>query len=436
MKFEELTKEEFSTFAKTHPLQNFHQTTSWGDLKKRTSWESYYVGMKDKKGKILCASLLLAKDTPIKRKMFYAPRGFLIDFEDQKLLSAFTEALKTFIKEKKGFFLKIDPYLDYQERDIDGNIVENGFNHQKAVDNLIKNGYKHYGFNLYQDTLQPRWMFTTTTKDRSLDDILKEMDPKTRQVLHRNERLGMTVREIKEDELDKFKKVMEHTSNRREFIDRPFSYYKNMFEVLGKDDMIKVLLAELDIPKIVANLEDEKKAVQKEKEDRLYKKEHGINQMNEKKFAQKQKEDEEHIARLDKKIKEMESLSKKHGDVIVLGGILFLIYGKEVLSLVGGSYQEFMEYNSAYTVHYAGLKYAWENHFDRYNFYGITGDFSESNPYYGLYLFKRGFGGQVEELIGEFDLIISKPYYYLYKVAFGLYHKLKSIKAKIQKKNA
>ena len=59
---------------------------------------------------------------------------------------------------------------------------------------------------------------------------------------------------------------------------------------------------------------------------------------------------------------------------------------------------------------------------------GITGDFDEKNPLYGLYLFKRGFGGKVVELIGEFDLIINTPLYYLYKIAFACYHKIKQIK--------
>ncbi len=115
-------------------------------------------------------------------------------------------------------------------------------------------------------------------------------------------------------------------------------------------------------------------------------------------------------------------------DVILLGGILFLIYGKEVVSLVGGSYEKFMEYQSAYTVHWAGCKYAIENGYDRYNFYGITGDFNPKNPLYGLYLFKRGYGGKVVELIGEFDLVISKFWYFVYNVSFKLYHFIKNIK--------
>ena len=92
-----------------------------------------------------------------------------------------------------------------------------------------------------------------------------------------------------------------------------------------------------------------------------------------------------------------------------------------------------MEFQSAYTVHFAGMKYAIENNYDRYNFYGIIGDFDEKNPLFGLYSFKRDFGGYVVEHMGEFDLVINKPLYMLYKSAFKCVKKLKQIKMKFSK---
>ncbi|HHX93677.1 MAG TPA: aminoacyltransferase, partial [Tenericutes bacterium] len=50
-----------------------------------------------------------------------------------------------------------------------------------------------------------------------------------------------------------------------------------------------------------------------------------------------------------------------------------------------------------------------------------------SNEYYGIYEFKKGFGGNVMELIGEFDLVINRFYYYLYKVVIFVYKKVRNI---------
>ena len=170
-------------------------------------------------------------------------------------------------------------------------------------------------------------------------------------------------------------------------------------------------------------------------EERTYKHDNNIIKMNESKYASKQKEAQKELGRLNNNLTKYKSLLETDGEIITLGGILFLINDNEVLSLVGGSYEKYMDFQSAYAVHFAGMQYAIENGYDRYNFYGIVGDFNEKNELGGLYTFKKGFSGYVVELIGEFDLIISKPLYYLYNISFKVYHFIKNVKAKICKKN-
>ncbi|MDD3241475.1 MAG: peptidoglycan bridge formation glycyltransferase FemA/FemB family protein [Bacilli bacterium] len=426
MKLIVLNEEEFNLFASKHPQASFYQTTDWGHLKKTNGWDMHLVGFKDDNNSIVAATMLLFKTTPIKMNMIYSPRGFLIDFDNLELLKEFTKEIVNYAKKNKGIFIKLDPYIMYKERDIDGNIVNDGVNNEKAFKNLINCKYKHFGFNLMQDALQPRFIFVTKTKNRTIDEVMSEMDSKTRQIIRKNERLCIKTREIGYDELDKFKDIMQHTGDRRDFIDRPLKYYQNMYSNLSKSGIIKILLAELDTVSLIESLNKEIDELKKDYDDRKYKYDNGINKMNIDKFNLKQKEVTTNIERVNKKLDEVLTLQKENGEIITLGGILFLIHGGEVLSLVGGSYKKFMEYQSAYTIHWAGVKMAIEGNYDRYNFYGITGDFNPSNPLLGLYLFKKSFGGVVVELIGEFDLIVNKPLYIGYKIAFGLYHFLKN----------
>ena len=58
------------------------------------------------------------------------------------------------------------------------------------------------------------------------------------------------------------------------------------------------------------------------------------------------------------------------------------------------------------------IKYAIENNYKKYNFFGISGIFDKKDSEYGVYEFKKGFGGVVEELIGDFYL----PTSILYKI--------------------
>ena len=107
-----------------------------------------------------------------------------------------------------------------------------------------------------------------------------------------------------------------------------------------------------------------------------------------------------------------------------------MLYGKQVVYLLGASYKEFMKYNAQYLLQWEMINYAIDNNYQTFNFYGIDGDFSEESKNYGLFDFKRGFGSEVVELIGEFDLVINKTYYKFYNLAFKLYGKLKSLKLK------
>lgn len=425
MKLVELSPKEFKTFADSHPQITFHQTEEWANLKKKNGWNAYYVGLQEEK-KIVAGALLLSKEIPIiHKKMFYSPRGFLIDYENYDLLKEFTAQLKEYVKKENGIFVKIDPYVEYQERDNNGEIVEDGYEHKKAVDNLKNLGYYFFGFNTMQDTLQPRWMHVIEIDGRNEEEVQKDMESKTRQILRKNEKSSIHTREITREELPLFKSIMEHTGERRDFIDRPLSYYEAMWDNLYPSGILKILIAEIDFLEFEKNTRDELEKTEEELKDRIHKHDNNILKMNEKKYENSNKQDEESIERLKKQIEKIKEYQKEYGDKKTLGTILFLIYGNEVLSLFGGTDDNLMQFQSAYTVHYAGVKYAIDHHYKRYNFYGITGDFRTENPLYGLYLFKKSFGGHVVELIGEYDLVISKFWYAIYNFAFGAYHSIK-----------
>lgn len=431
MKFTTLTAKEFTNFAKDHPQLTFHQSISWGKLKKKNSWVTHLVGIKDKK-EIKGASLLLEKATPFGKSIFYAPRGFLIDYENKELLAYFTKEIKQYVKEQNGFFIKIDPYISYQDRSLHGNIIENGNNHKQVVENLTALGYHHLGFTKMHETLQPRWMFVLDVKNKTMDEVRKNFDSKTKRILKRNASRMIKIRELTKEELPTFKKIMQATSDRRDFVDRPLSYYENMWNAFHDDGHLKIMIAELPVSNCLKNLNQEQKEIKKEITKREERKK--TESVNEEKFQAKQKLSKEKLEKTEKQIEEMTQLEEQHGDNIILGGMLFLLYGKEIVYLMGGSFREFLHFQSAYSIHEYMIQYTIENNYDIYNFYGITGIFDESNPLYGIYFSKKGFGGNVVELIGEFDFIISPFYYYLYKISFSSYHKLKNLLHHIKSK--
>jgi lipid II:glycine glycyltransferase (peptidoglycan interpeptide bridge formation enzyme) len=413
-----LDEKEFNEFSKNNDKSIFFESSYWGELKKSTGWNYYLVGYK--KEKLLGATILLYKKIPIfNRYIFYSPRGFLIDYNDLDLVKTFTEEIKKFVKNKKGIFFKINPLVIYQERDINGDIVENGYNNKELVEYLKKLGYIHTGFSTtYGKDLEPRWISVLDLKNKTIDDIKSNYRSTTRWDINHSYKHGLELVEIDESRLDEFKKLMEHTGLRRGFIDRPLSYYKKMYEEFNKSNNIKVMLVELNLEKSkMAQIETKDKA-SKKLEQELQKEKRKENLVKE---LQKQ------IEAATRKEKEIEQLQKEHGEKIVVAGGLFMTFGKQVVSLFGASYKEFMKYKGQYFLNNEMIEFAINNGYEKYNFYGITGEFNEDSPMYGLFDFKRGFGANVEELIGEFTFITDKLYYHIYNMMFWFYRKLKGV---------
>lgn len=406
MKIEELESNEYEEYISKNKYTTFYQKEYWGKLKKDGGWNYKLVGMK-KNNKIVGATLLLFKNLPLGLKLFYSPRGFLINYNDEELLKEFVLEIKEYVKKENGFILKIDPYVEYKTRDIDGTIVEGGVDNSKVVENLKKLGFKHYGFNKdISKELQPRWMYVLDLKGKTEDEIFSNFSKHYRKTIRRTEKQGLVVERISKDKLMDYKKIMEHTSSRRDFIDRPYSYYENMYDKIGENLIINVCYLDTNLG--INKFKDEIKKIEGYQDIKDY-----------------------HLKDIEdykKKIELYESYQTKYGDKIPLAGTMSIVCGKEYLNLFGGAYEEFMHYDAQYLIKWHTMKEALNLGCEIYNFYGISGNFEkENNDMYGVYEFKRGFGGRVVELIGEFDLIISKPKYCLYNFMFKTYKIVKKI---------
>jgi len=425
MEFVELTEKEFKSFEISHVYGSFYQTINWGKLKEKNGWKYYLLGIKENKN-VVAATLLLKKKVFKNISIMYAPRGYLIDYNNFNLLKFFTYNIKKFGRKNNAIFIKIDPYVIYKERDINGDIVKKGINNSNVVERLINLGYKRYDTN--QIKLQPQYAFALNFNNRSIDEIFDNFEPTTRKMIRKNEKMGIYCREIGVKELNKFTDVMNSTSARREFIDRPFEYYKNMVNIF-KDDL-KIVIAEINLKNYIKNLKLEIKTNKEE----IKKKENEIKNkgnINVEKTNNIIKEYNNVIDSLNKRLERGIELQKSKGDIVVLGGIMFLLHNKEMLSLFGGAYGEYKDFMVAYSTNWYMIQYAVKNGYNKYNFYGISNFKDKEDKMYGLYDFKRGFGGNVEEYIGEYDLVVSKIWYFIYNVLYtNIYLKIKKFKLK------
>lgn len=404
MNFVELDEIEYQKFWENHPLKTFLSAKEIGSLRKKSNWNVYFVGVKKKK-EIIAAAMLLSHKRHFNCYEFYSPRGFLMDFNDEELLTYFKREISKYIKEKKGYILRIDPYIINKERDIDGNVVENGIDNTKIVKNLLSLGFKRVK---EKEMEQVGWMFSLDLDGKSEEEILKEMKQNTRNIIRKTEKDGITIKELSYEELDRFHKILVETGKRKEFSVRDISYYQEMYKLFHDKGEVKYYITELDLNNHINLLETEKNTK--------------IEKLTDTKISEARKKTiEEEIAFIDKRINDAKEIKEKtNQDVITLSGSMFILIKPEIVYLSSGNYEEYLHFNSQYLIQWIMIKYGIDHGFKKHNFYGIPANIADHPKDYGIYKFKRGFNGYVEELIGEYELKISNHYY-----LFKLIHKLK-----------
>lgn len=406
MKFKTLTEEEFRKYLEQSSQRTFMQTPEIAKLREKSGWEAHYLGV-EKDKKIIAATMMVSIARYFGKKEFYAPRGFLLDYNDKELLTFFTSSVKCYVKEHKGYVFRIDPYIINVERDSAGNEVKDGINNKGVKDTLNSLGYKRVK---KEDMKQVGWMYVLDIEGKSEDEILKNMKPNTRNTIRKTLKNGIEIVELKKEDLPLFYKIMVETGKRKGFSVRNLQYFEDMYDLFYPRGEIKYLLTKLDLVKHIKRLEEEKAKQQKEKDA-----------LSEAKYNDgKRKAYDLAISGIEKRIKQAEDIRKKDGDVINLSGSMFMLTDPEIIYLSSGNYEEYMFYNSQYLIQWEMIKYGIKHNFKRYNFYGITGNFDKNDKDYGIYEFKTGFNGYVEELIGEYVYPVSKEYY-----LFELIHKIR-----------
>lgn len=389
MKFRELSIKEFNEYLNKSDLKTFLQSP----MMDSDDLTSYYVGVEENK-KIVAASRLTSRKSKLGYNYFYSPRGPLLDYHNEKLLKFFADNLKKFIKERKGYVLHIDPNVQHKSRDMNGNATDD-FDNSDIVESLKKIGFIHDGYTTgYNYNQQVRWVYVIDLENKTFDEVVKDFKPHHISKIKKAEKYGIVVKDITYEDLPKFKEITEQTSKTIGFPDKSLEYYQRMYKSFGKD--VRFVIAYLDVEKYKEKINNELEPYIK-KYDKFYNKENNS-----------AKEVKKNIDSLNSRLKEVEKYKE---EMIPVSASMFMMFGDEIIYLFSGNVDKYNNFYSQYLIQWMMIKYAVEHKYKKYNFYGIRGTFGSGKDADGVYEFKKGFGGHVEELIGDFDLPINCLYY-------------------------
>lgn len=409
MKFiENVERDKYVAFTSMHEKSHFLQSYAWGEFCRRIKGQiPNYVGMEDENGKLVATALVLLRNTPFGYSYGYSPRGFIADYKNKEVIAEFTKYLREFMKKKKIIYIKFDPDIPYQDIDSEAKPIERGKNNYELYNYMLSLGYHHTGFYRLYEGNQPRYTFRINLK-REWTDVENAMSKSFIKSVKRSETYNLKI--DNEEKIEDFYRLVQCNSSKDDFNPHTLKYYEVFTEELKKEGAVKYFNVSIKPKELTKTIREEIVKVKKELET-----------------AKKRVEDlKNKLARLEKDLEIFQNIDK---DECVVCSLICTYTKNRAWSMFIGS-DELANITFAVTrSYYEAIKDAYNHGYEFFDLFGTPGDpHTTYKNLAKLHDFKRKFGDQYIEFIGEFDLVNKKLLYKVLPMMLKCYRKLRKVK--------
>ena len=382
---------EYDQFVKEHELVNVLQSSAWEEVKSDWQHEKFGAYRGDK---LLATASILIKTLPLGYRMFYIPRGPVLDYKDAELLNFVLQSIKSYARSKRAIFVIFDPSICLSQSSIKHEKIEYPEN-MAIIENLQRMGVRWSGkTDGMGDTIQPRIQAKVYKENFEEDKLSKS----TKQAIRTAQNKGVEVQFGGTELLESFSFLMKKTEKRKEIHLRNEAYYKKLLD--NFKDKAYITLATLDVSKRSQELEE-----QLAKNRAL---EETFTESTRTSKVEAQKKEKERL------VEERDFLQRylnEEKSNIPLAATLSLEFGNTSVNLYAGMDDAFKRYNAPILTWYETARYAFERGMVWQNLGGV-----ENSLNGGLYHFKEKFNPTIEEYLGEFTMP-THPLYSLLRIA-------------------
>ena len=382
---------EHDRFIEQHELVNILQSSAWEKVK--SDWNHERLGVYEGK-KLLAVASILIKSLPLGYKMFYIPRGPILDYRDTELLKFVLQSIKSYARSKRAVFVTFDPSICLSQSLINQEKTEYPEN-LAIIDSLQQMGVKWSGKTEEMgDTIQPRIQAKIYKENFEEDKLSKS----TKQAIRTAQNKGVEIQFGGTELLAPFSFLMKKTEKRKEIHLRNEDYYKKLLD--NFKDKAYITLATLDVSKRSQELEE-----QLAKNRAL---EETFTESTRTSKVEAQKKEKE---RLLEELTFLQEYIDAGQARVPLAATLTLEFGQTSVNLYAGMDDGFKRYNAPILTWYETARYAFERGMVWQNLGGVENSLSG-----GLYHFKEKFNPTIEEYLGEFTMP-THPLYPLLRLA-------------------
>lgn len=388
----------FDAFAINHPNYNFYQSSNYGKFMSKHGYNSYYLGLSDDVGNIKAATLIIVKnDKSEKRKMGYAPRGFLIDWSDSELVREFTTKIKEFLAKRSFTYLKVDPMIVYKEYNSDGSLKYS--NSDDFVKKMQSLGYTHMGYNNGMEASKPRWN-SIIKLEPNIISLYNSLSKEARNKIKKAAGNGFKVYKGSNTDISLFYNVL----NRK---NPPLEYYMDLYQFFNVNNGFEIYFVKLE-PVSYVNSSKKMYEEEEQRNSNLNMQMQDFNNPNKDAIINEKLKSDEMLAVYKKNMLEAINLFQKYPSGIIIATLAVIKYGKKVTFFVGASDEDHKNDYPDYLLRWQLAEYFSRSGYESIDYNGMMG---MSNTDYDTTL-KKELTNSVVEYVGEFDLVINKKTYY------------------------
>lgn len=314
--------QEYETFVKAHENGTFTQSSHWHEIKK--GWGHAILVVRNEQHQITAGVAILTKKVPGLNFVFmYAPRGPVLDYQDEESFAKLVQGIKEYARQVHGFAFKMDPMV----------MADN----QQFIDMAKKYGFSYDPDMGDHQTIQRRCNYMLQLSGQTQEQLLQSFHQKWRYNIRLAQRKGVTCKICTKESLGDFYGIYKTTAVRDGFTPRPEGYFHHFLDAFGENVRLYICYYE--------------------------------------------------------------------GNPI--SGAITTNFAGKTCYVYGASDNAYRNVMPNHLMQWEMIKWALETGCTIYDFQGIPMDLSGNDHMHGVYLFKKGFNGEVVLFTSEFDMIFN-----------------------------
>jgi alanine adding enzyme len=428
LEFVLLSDAEFEAFAVKHPRNSFLQSVDFARFQRARGQEVELFGVR-RAGELVAAGKLNLTSTRLGYKVCECAKGPLVDFADTALVGAVVGLLRAHAAGRNAAELRISPNARYIARDADGAEHPEVEDNRPLVASLSGLGFAHQG--LEMDFVNVNWMFVKDlTGIQDAEELIMGTSYRTRKAIRKAEKNGVYLEQATLETLDDFYGALSRAGEEKGFTYREREYYEQLLRTTSPE-FTKLMMAKIDIPAYRKSI-TERLAAESATAAELRRE---VEETGSKKKANRLKVVQDLVDSYERSLKDIERFPDSVGTATV-AAIHFVCYGDEVVCVIGGTVQDYIYFNGATSLYWGMMLHALEKGYPRYNFYGTFGISGQDEEGHGGYEFKKGFGGEVVQLVGDFVLPVRPAVFHANRLARAAAGAARTVLGKLPLKRA